>query len=73
MPGKLRFTKFLYSLSWVIRLLNGEYMDSEARALEIQKVVDENIIVGSKSITYKNENKLRDAYQIPVEALIFNL
>jgi len=47
-------------------------MESEARVVEIQKVVGANKIVGSKSITYKNENKLRDAYQIPVEALIFN-
>ena len=47
-------------------------MDTEARTIEIQKVVDENIVVGSKRISYKTENTLEDAYAIPVEALIFN-
>jgi hypothetical protein len=47
-------------------------MDIKARILEIQKVIDEGNIAGSKRISYKNENTLRDAYEIPVEALIFN-
>jgi len=47
-------------------------MNTEARIMAIQKVVNENIVVGSKRISYKNDNSLKDAYDIPVEALIFN-
>ena len=47
-------------------------MDIDSRILAIQKVITENKGAGSKKITYKGENTLRLAYDIDVEALIFN-
>ena len=47
-------------------------MDIDSRILAIQKVVTENKDAGSKKITYKGDNTLRLAYDIDVEALIFN-
>ena len=47
-------------------------MNAEARTTEIQKVRDQDNTVGSKRIIYKGENSLKQAYEIPVESLIFN-
>jgi hypothetical protein len=47
-------------------------MDIDSRILAIQKVITEKKDAGSKKITYKGENTLRLAYDIDVEALIFN-